>query len=146
MAMKRTAALNDATLLLLKHLRGRLSLEQWLEVASATCQVMEQPLGKRSRAFFGSYNGYLKSEQWKSKQSEARRRAAEVCEYPQCEEPIRDVHHLAYGPEWGDEPLHFLIALCGYHHALVHDDFGEYLEKREMLRAFMQTENLHKGA
>lgn len=131
---KERPALSAATLTLLKHVRQSMSEDEWLDLCVVTCRVGAEWPSARSKAIFGSYDGYLKSAEWMEKRSAVLQRAVNVCEYPGCGDNAQDVHHLGYGVEWGDEPLSFLVALCRHHHALAHDDAGQYTGKQAMLR------------
>lgn len=133
MTMRERPTLTTATLALIKHLRPKLSEDDWLSLCVAICQAGAQPPSLRSKAIFGSYAAYLKSQEWMAKRSAVLQRAANLCEYPGCGEIAQEVHHLGYGDEWGEEPLHFLVALCRHHHALAHDDRGQYAVKLAML-------------
>ena len=135
MTMQERPTLTAATLTLIDHVRQKMSEDEWLNMCVATCRAGAQPPSLRSKAIFGSYAGYLKSPEWMEKRSAVLQRAANLCEYPGCGEGAQEVHHLGYGDEWGEEPLYFLVALCRHHHALAHDDRGQYADKLAMLLA-----------
>lgn len=135
MPMREQVSVTDATLELLRHLRDKLTQEQWVEVAEAASRVGAGQVGSFSLARYGNYDGYLASPEWTTKRAAALQRARNNCEYPGCVNTAQDVHHLGYEAEWGEEPLHHLVALCKHHHSMAHDVSGQYAIKWAMLRS-----------
>ncbi len=72
------------------------------------------------RQNFSSYSDYLASETWRRKRHEIFCRANGICEKPDCNCPLKEVHHIWYPRVWGEEPLSALIGLCREHHDAEH--------------------------
>jgi len=109
---------------LLKHVLRRLSRAQRLELALALARsITKTGSGSwRWKSKYRRYEDYLLSPRWKSLQRAVLVRANSQCEFPSCSAAARDVHHIAYPEAWGEEPIYFLVALCGHHHQVMHSD------------------------
>ncbi len=84
------------------------------------------------------YRGYLKTEEWKMKSSEAKQRASFTCELCGChEDELKDakleVHHVSY-VRLGYEKPEDLVVLCSDCHRKIHEDKVTFEEAREIYK------------
>jgi hypothetical protein len=74
-----------------------------------------------------AYHAYLKSDEWRKKRAEARRRARNRCRICGATENLH-THHKTYS-RVGREAQHDLVVLCAKHHEGCHEFIHEWRKK-----------------
>lgn len=110
-------------------LQGEFMSEEFGAGTLATC-VIEQHLCRPIRAVTQSYQEYLKTEEWRRRADDARKRAGHRCQL--CNSKgLLHVHHRTYEHIF-DELPEDLICLCASCHAKHHNKDEECTMSKEL--------------